>query len=58
MRLRQRFGAAAATQVVLEYQIADWLRLQSSVGEERGSQSSLFQRIERSGVNWVFFFSY
>jgi hypothetical protein len=25
---------------------------------KHGSQSSLFQRIERSGVNWIFFFSY
>jgi hypothetical protein len=43
---------------VTHHGIADWLRLQSGVGQDRGGQSSLFQRVEHGGVNSIFFFSY
>lgn len=58
LRVRQGFGSAGATQLMLEYEFTDWLRLQSTVSDDRGGSESLFQRSERSGVNWIFLFSY
>jgi autotransporter translocation and assembly factor TamB len=58
VRVRQQFGSSTATQLVLEYEIAEWLRVQSSVSDDSDEQSSLFQHVERSGVNWIFLFSY
>jgi translocation and assembly module TamB len=58
LKVRQQFGPASASQLVLEYEFADWMRLQSTVSDERGQSQSLFRRGERSGVNWIFDFSY
>jgi len=58
LRVRQGFGSAGATQLMIEYEFTDWLRLQSTVSDDRGGSESLFQRSERSGVNWIFLFSY
>ncbi len=52
LRVRQGFGAAGATPLMIEYEFTDWLRLQSTVSGEQGGSESLFQRSERSGVNW------
>ncbi len=58
-RVRQGFGAEQATEFILEYQIADYLRLQGSVAEIRGgTQRVSFRRIERGGLDLIFFFSY
>ena len=59
VRLRQGFGAEQATEMILEYQITDFLRFQGSVAETSGGlQRSAFRRIERGGVDLIFFFSY
>ena len=58
-RIRQGFGAEQATEFILEYQIADFLRLQGSVAETAGgTQRTTFRRIERGGLDLIFFFSY
>jgi autotransporter translocation and assembly factor TamB len=58
-RIRQGFGAAEATEFILEYQIADFLRLQGSVAETSGgTQRITFRRVERGGLDLIFFFSY
>jgi len=57
-RLRQAFGEAQATEFILEYQIADFLRLQGTAAETSGSQRVQFTRVERGGVDLLFFFSY
>ncbi|MGH8722438.1 MAG: translocation/assembly module TamB domain-containing protein, partial [Burkholderiales bacterium] len=58
-RVRQGFGAAQATEFILEYQIADFLRLQGSVAETAGgTQRAMFRRVERGGIDLIFFFSY
>ena len=58
-RIRQGFGAAEATELILEYQIADFLRLQGSVAEtSNGTQRVTFRRVERGGLDLIFFFSY
>jgi translocation and assembly module TamB len=58
-RVRQGFGAAQATELILEYQINDYLRAQASVAETAGgTQRLMFRRIERGGLDLIFFFSY
>jgi autotransporter translocation and assembly factor TamB len=58
-RVRQGFGEAQATEFILEYQIADYLRVQGSVAETAGgTQRAMFRRVERGGLDLVFFFSY
>jgi autotransporter translocation and assembly factor TamB len=58
-RIRQGFGAEEATEFILEYQIADFLRLQGAVAETTGgTQRVTFRRIERGGLDLIFFFSY
>jgi autotransporter translocation and assembly factor TamB len=59
VRIRQGFGAAEATELILEYQIADYLRLQGSVAETSNvAQRAVFTRVERGGLDLIFFFSY
>jgi translocation and assembly module TamB len=58
-RIRQGFGAQEATEFILEYQIAEFLRLQGAVAETTGgTQRVTFRRIERGGLDLIFFFSY
>jgi autotransporter translocation and assembly factor TamB len=58
-RIRQGFGADQATEFILEYQLADFLRLQGAVAETSGdAQRVTFRRIERAGLDLIFFFSY
>jgi hypothetical protein len=59
VRIRQGFGAEEATEFILEYQIAEFLRLQGAVAETTGgTQRVTFRRIERGGLDLIFFFSY
>jgi autotransporter translocation and assembly factor TamB len=59
VRIRQGFGAAEATELILEYQIADYLRLQGSVAQlSNVAQRAVFTRVERGGLDLIFFFSY
>ena len=58
-RIRQGFGAAEATEFILEYQVRDFLRLQGAVAETSGAtQTRTFRRVERGGLDLIFFFSY
>jgi len=58
-RIRQGFGDAQATELILEYQINDFLRLQGTVAETSGgAQRVTFRRVERAGLDLLFTFSY
>ena len=58
-RLRQGFGADQATELILEYQIREFLRLQATAAEvQGGTQRVRFRRIERGGIDLIFFFNY
>jgi len=58
-RLRQGFGAEQATELILEYQIKEYLRLQGTAAEASGgTQRTTFRRIERGGIDLIFFFNY
>lgn len=59
VRVRQAFGDAQATEFILEYQLADYLRLQATAAETSGGTQRLrFRRVERGGIDLIFFFSY
>jgi hypothetical protein len=58
-RIRQGFGDAQAPELILEYQIADFLRAQATAAETAGgTQRVTFRRIERAGIDLFVFFSY
>ncbi|MGH9256027.1 MAG: translocation/assembly module TamB domain-containing protein [Vicinamibacterales bacterium] len=58
VRIRRGFGAAEATELILEYQIAEFLRLQGSIAQTPAVAHVTFQRVERGGLDLIFFFSY
>jgi autotransporter translocation and assembly factor TamB len=57
-RVRQGFGDAQATELILEYQLEDHLRIQATAAETSGTQRVTFRRVERAGLDFLFFFSY
>jgi autotransporter translocation and assembly factor TamB len=59
-KVRQEFGDQNLSEFMLEYQLAKFLRLQTSAAPETsGSANRLGQRrIERAGIDLIFFFSY
>ncbi len=60
LKLRQLFGERTSSEFLLEYQIADFLRLVGAAAPEpSGAANRVGQRrIERAGFDLVFFFSY
>lgn len=60
VRMRQQFGEYNSTEFLLEYQLSRFLRLQTTAAPEAtGSANRIGQRrIERAGVDLIFFFSY
>jgi translocation and assembly module TamB len=59
-KVRQQFGNQSVSEFMLEYQLADFLRLQATAAPETsGSANRLGQRrVERAGIDLIFFFSY
>lgn len=60
MRFSQQFGSQQISEFRLEYELTDFLRLAGSVAEGRQSagQRLSLRRVERYGLDLVFFFSY
>ena len=60
VKLRQQFGERSTSQFMLEYQLTRFLRLQASgAPETSGSANRINQRrVERAGIDLIFFFSY
>jgi autotransporter translocation and assembly factor TamB len=60
VRFTQQFGQRSFTEFMLEYQLARFLRLETRVAPETsGVANRLTQRrVERGGVDLIFFFSY
>jgi autotransporter translocation and assembly factor TamB len=57
VKVQQGFGDQNTTNLVLEYEITNWLRLQTNV-VQGSTQSSLFRRQQSTGADLIFFFSY
>lgn len=60
VQLSQQFGTQSLTELTAEFQIRKYLRLQGSTAQGPGSiaQRSLVQRVERLGLDLLFFFNY
>jgi translocation and assembly module TamB len=58
VKLQQGIGDQSQTNFVLEYELRDWLRLQTNLVQGEGAQQQLFRRMQGTGVDLLFFFSY
>ncbi|MEO5822779.1 MAG: translocation/assembly module TamB domain-containing protein [Vicinamibacteraceae bacterium] len=61
VRLRQQFGAQEVSELLLEYRLSELLRLQGAVAEGDGvgrANRSLTRRVERAGLDMVFYYRY
>jgi translocation and assembly module TamB len=54
VRVRQQFGSADVTQFLLDYELTEQLRLQSSASEGGQTHSTAGQRVEQAGIDFVF----
>jgi translocation and assembly module TamB len=59
-RLRQQWGERTTTEFMLEYQLTDFLRVQGSGAPESTNAGNRIgqRRVERAGIDVIFFFSY
>jgi translocation and assembly module TamB len=58
VKVQQSIGDQSQTNFVLEYELAKWLRLQTNVLQGSSTQQNLFQRMQGSGIDLLFFFNY
>jgi translocation and assembly module TamB len=60
VKLRQQFGERNITEFLIEYQLSRFLRLQTTAAPETsGSANRINQRrVERAGMDLIFFFAY
>jgi translocation and assembly module TamB len=56
--VQQGIGDQSQTNFILEYELSRWLRLQTNFLQGSTTQQQLFQRMEGSGIDLIFFFSY
>jgi len=58
LKVQQGIGDQSTTNVILEYELAKWLRFRTNVLQGSSTQQQLFQRMQGSGADLLFFFSY
>jgi translocation and assembly module TamB len=58
VKLTQGVGAENLSQFVIDYQLTQFLRLSTTITQGESVTRSLMRRVERSGVDLIFFFSY
>jgi hypothetical protein len=58
VKFSQQFGAQDASEFTLEYELADFVRLQAAVAEGARQTRTLNRRVERGGADLIFFFSF
>jgi len=59
VHLQQGIGAEQATEFILEYQINSFLRMRGTASDVNSTtQRNAFQRVERGGLDLIFFFNY
>ncbi len=54
VRVRQQFGSADVTQFLMDYELTEQLRLQTSASEGGQTNTAPGQRVEQAGVDLVF----
>jgi translocation and assembly module TamB len=58
VKVKQGVGADNVSQFVLDYQISNFVRLETTMSQGGTTTQSLLRRTERGGVDLIFFFSY
>jgi autotransporter translocation and assembly factor TamB len=58
LKVEQGIGDASQTNVILEYELTNWLRFRTNVLQGSATQANIFQRAQGSGADMLFFFSY
>jgi autotransporter translocation and assembly factor TamB len=58
VKLQQGVGEHNETNFILEYELTKWLRLRTNVVQGSSTQQQLFQRLQGTGADLLFFFSY
>jgi translocation and assembly module TamB len=58
VKLQQGIGDMSMTNFILEYELTNWLRLQTNLIQGASTQQSLFRRAQGSGADLIFVFSY
>ena len=60
VQFRQQFGARSFTEFMLEYQLAKYLRVDVTTAPETSAVANHLtqRRVERAGIDLIFFFSY
>jgi len=58
LKLEQGVGQQTQTNFIIEYELTRWLRLRTNIMQGANSQQVQFQRVQSSGVDLLFFFSY
>ena len=58
LKVEQGIEDASQTNVILEYELTSWLRLRTNVVQGSSTQQSLYERVQDSGADILFFFSY
>jgi hypothetical protein len=58
VKLRQGIGADSTSQFVLDYQVTNFLRFESTMTQGNALQRSIMQRPAQSGADLIFLFSF
>ena len=58
VKVEQGIGEIGTTNFIFEYELAEWLRLQTNVVEGNATNPSLFRRAQSTGGDLIFFFSF
>ena len=58
VKLQQSLGDSNQTNFILEYELTNWLRLQTNVLEGSATQQQLFKPLKSTGADLLFFLSY
>jgi len=58
VKVEQGLGEASSTDFILEYELANWLRVLTRVLQGSTIQPSVFQRVQGNGADLIFLCSY
>lgn len=58
VKVQQGVGDQNSTNLILEYELTDWLRFQTNVVQGASTEQSIFRRAQGTGADLLFVFSY
>ena len=58
LKVEQGISEQNQTNFIVEYELTKWLRLRTNFTQGSYTQQQLFQRVQSTGVDLLFFFSY